>query len=176
MGSTWGNLFRVTTFGESHGGGLGAVVEGCPPGITLDLVRVQAELDRRRPGASALTSARKESDRVEILSGLHPDGRTLGTPIALVLRNEDADPGAYKAMEHVYRPSHADFVYDAKYGLRAPSGGGRASARETAARVAAGAVARQVLEQLGPVEIVAWVAEVKGLPSQVDPALVTRAQ
>ena len=92
---------------------------------------------------------RQESDRVEILSGLHPDGRTLGTPIALLLRNEDADPGAYKAMEHVYRPSHADFVYDAKYGLRAPSGGGRASARETAARVAAGAVARQVLEHLG---------------------------
>src|SRR5687767_2735786 len=123
MGSTTGQLFRVTTFGESHGGGIGAVVDGCPPGLRLDQPRVQAELDRRRPGASPLTSERKESDVVEILSGLHPDGRTLGTPIALLLRNEDADPKAYAAMEHVYRPSHADFVYDAKYGVRAPSGG-----------------------------------------------------
>jgi chorismate synthase len=159
MGSGFGVLFRVTTFGESHGGAIGAVVEGCPPGLVLDLDAVQADLDRRRPGASKLTSTRKESDRVEVLSGLF-DGKTLGTPIALVIRNEDADPSAYEAWHHVYRPSHADFTYDARYGIRAWAGGGRASARETAARVAAGAVARQVLAHLYGATVVAWVESV----------------
>lgn len=175
MGSSIGTMFRVTTFGESHGGAVGAVVEGCPPGLALDLSAVQAELDRRRPGASPLVSQRKEPDRVEVQSGLF-EGRTLGTPIALLIRNEDADPRAYAPFAHLYRPSHADFTYDARYGHRAWAGGGRASARETAARVAAGAIARQVLESLGPVEIVAWVDRVRDVDAQVDPAAVTRAQ
>jgi chorismate synthase len=174
MGSTFGSAFRVTTFGESHGGGLGAVIDGCPPGLSLDLDRVQAALDRRRPGTSKLVSGRRETDRVEVLSGLS-EGRTTGTPIALVLENRDADPSAYERFRDRYRPSHADFVYDAKYGHRAWAGGGRASARETAARVAAGAVAEQVLEDLGPVAIVAWVSTVGALVSEVDPTTVTRA-
>jgi chorismate synthase len=173
--NTFGELFRVTTFGESHGVGLGAVVDGCPPGLLLDVEAVQAELDRRRPGRSLLASQRKESDTVEILSGLF-EGRTLGTPIALVLRNEDAKGEAYAALEHTYRPSHADFTWDARMGIRAWPGGGRASARETAARVAAGAVARQVLASLGPVEVVAWVDEVAGDCASVDAATVTRAE
>ena len=173
MGSGSGVLFRVTTFGESHGGGLGAVIEGCPPGVRLDLGAVQSELDRRRPGASSLTSTRKESDRVEVLSGL-VDGVTLGSPIAMLVRNEDADPQAYASIRHLYRPSHADFTTEAKYGVRAWAGGGRASARETVARVAAGAVARQVLASLGPVEIVAWVDRVHDVPSVVDATTVTR--
>ena len=173
MGSGFGTLFRVTTFGESHGGALGAVVEGCPPGIALDLDAVQAELDRRRPGQSALTSTRREPDRVQVLSGLF-EGRTLGTPIALVIENTDANPEHYAPWRDVYRPSHADYVYDAKYGLRAWAGGGRASARETAARVAAGAVARQVLGTLGPVEVLAWVDAVRGDAAGVSPDTVSR--
>jgi len=174
MGSQIGVLFRVTTFGESHGGALGAIVEGCPPGIALDLDAVQAELDRRRPGQSRLVTQRKESDRVEVLSGLF-EGRTLGTPIGLVVRNEDPDPKAYEAIRDAYRPSHADFTYDAKYGHRAWAGGGRASARETVARVAAGAIARQVLRSLGPVEVVAWVDRVHDLVANVDADTVTTA-
>ncbi|MEZ4238447.1 MAG: chorismate synthase [Myxococcota bacterium] len=175
MGSTFGSLLRVTTFGESHGGGVGAVIDGCPPGMRLDLARIQAAMDRRRPGASALASQRKERDQVTVLSGLH-DGWTLGTPIAITVPNEDADPASYAWMAGAYRPSHADFTYDARYGIRAPSGGGRASARETAARVAAGAVAEQVLEALGAVSVVAWVDEVAGDAAAVDPEAVERAQ
>src|SRR5690606_8680882 len=166
-------MFRVTTFGESHGGAVGAVVEGCPPGLALDLSAVQAELDRRRPGASPLVSQRKEPDRVEVLSGLF-EGRTLGTPIALLIRNADADPRAYAPFAHLYRPSHADYTYDARYGHRAWAGGGRASARETAARVAAGAVARQVLQALGPVEVLAWVERIGEVEAAVEEAAVTR--
>ena len=172
MGSSFGTLFRITTFGESHGGGLGVVVEGCPPGITLDLEAVQRELDRRKPGQSALTTQRKETDQVEVLSGLF-EGRTLGTSIGMVIRNKDADPRAYAPFADRYRPSHADFTYDAKYGIRAWAGGGRASARETAARVAAGAIARQVLQALGDVEIVAWVDQVAEVVARVDAAEVT---
>jgi chorismate synthase len=179
MGSSFGVLFRVTTFGESHGAGLGCVVEGCPPGIRLDLDAMQAELDRRRPGQSKLTSARKEADRVEILSGVG-GGLTLGTPIAMMVRNEDADPRAYEATRDLYRPSHADFTYDAKYGVSAASGGGRASARETVARVAAGAVARQVLAHLAgdrpAPDVVAWVDRVGEVGSSVDAGLVTREE
>ncbi len=171
-GSSTGVLFRVTTFGESHGGGLGAVVEGCPPGLLLDLDAVQAELERRRPGQSAIVTQRKEGDRVEVLSGLF-EGRTLGTPLALVIRNKDAKPDSYRPFKDRYRPSHADFTYDARYGIRAWAGGGRASARETAARVAAGAVARQVLQSLGAVEVVAWVDRVADVDASVDPATVT---
>lgn len=157
-GSTFGQLFRVTTFGESHGGAVGAVVDGCPAGVPLDLAAVQAQLDRRRPGQSDLVSQRQETDLVQVLSGLQ-DGVTLGTPIALVVMNKDARPGAYDSMRSVYRPSHADFTYDAKYGVRATSGGGRASARETVGRVAAGAIAQQLIATQG-VEIVAWVDQV----------------
>ncbi|MFT4624559.1 MAG: chorismate synthase [Myxococcota bacterium] len=173
-GSSTGVLFRVTTFGESHGGGLGAIVEGCPPGLVLDLDAVQAELDRRRPGQSSITTQRGEADRVEVLSGLF-EGRTLGTAIGLLLRNTDAKPESYLPFKDRYRPSHADFTYDARYGLRAWAGGGRASARETAARVAAGAIARQVLRSLGPVEVVAWVDRVADVQADVDPAVVTAA-
>lgn len=172
MGSTLGRLFQVTTFGESHGGAIGAVIEGCPAGLRLDLDRIQAELDRRRPGQSALVTQRKETDQVEVLSGLF-DGLTLGTAIALLIRNKDAKPAAYEPFRDKYRPSHADFTYDARYGVRAWAGGGRASARETAARVAAGAVARQVLESLGPIEIVAWVDRVHRVQARVDRRRVT---
>jgi chorismate synthase len=158
MGSSFGILFRVHTFGESHGGAVGAVIDGCPPGITLDLDAIQHQLDRRRPGQSDLTTARAEPDRLQALSGLQ-DGVTLGSPIALQVANKDARPGAYADLADVFRPSHADFTTEAKYGLRARSGGGRASARETVGRVLAGAVARQVLAGLG-VEVVAWVDQV----------------
>jgi len=172
MGSQMGVLFRIATFGESHGGALGVVVEGCPPGLALDLPAVQAELARRRPGQSKLTTQRKETDELEVLSGLF-EGKTLGTPLAMVVRNKDADPRAYAPFKDRYRPSHADFTYDAKFGRRAWAGGGRASARETVARVAAGAVARQVLQTLGAVEVVAWVDRVHDVQARVDPATVT---
>lgn len=174
MGSSTGVLFRVTTFGESHGGGLGAIIEGCPPGILLDLDRIQAELDRRRPGQSSLVSQRKEADRVELLSGVF-EGRTLGSPIGLLVRNEDANPADYADWQHLYRPSHADFTTEARYGTRSWQGGGRASARETVARVAAGAIARQVLEARAAVEILAWVEQVGVVQAAVDPATVTLA-
>jgi chorismate synthase len=174
VGSSFGRLFRVTTFGESHGGGLGVVIEGCPPGLRLDLDALQADLDRRRPGQSALVSARKEPDRAEVLSGLF-EGRTLGTSLAMVVRNKDADPRAYAPFKEVYRPSHADYTYEARYGIRAWAGGGRASARETVGRVAAGAVARQVLKEACGVEIVAWVDQVGGIRAEVDEAAVDRA-
>ncbi len=171
MGSTTGTLFRVTTFGESHGGGLGAVVDGCPAGMKLDLALVQRDLDRRRPGQSSLTTQRKEPDQVEILSGLF-EGKTLGSPIALLVRNKDADPSAYEETRHLYRPSHADYTTETKYGIRNWQGGGRASARETVARVAAGAIARQVLQELAGVEIAAWVDRVGDLQATCEPATV----
>lgn len=173
--SGFGRAFRLTSFGESHGGAVGGVIEGCPPGLTLDLERVGAALRRRRPGQSALTSPRSEADALEVLSGLF-EGRTLGTPIGFAVRNTDADPSAYAELKDTYRPSHADYSYEARYGLRAWAGGGRASARETVARVAAGAIALQVLESLGPVEIVAWVDRVHDVGARVDPASVTAAQ
>jgi chorismate synthase len=148
MGSSFGVLFRITTFGESHGPGLGVIVDGCPPRLALDEAIVQAELDRRRPGQSRLVSQRKEADRVEILSGVL-DGLTLGTPIAMVVRNADARGKDYSDIARAYRPSHAAFTYDQKYAIRAVAGGGRASARETVGRVAAGAVAQQLLAKHG---------------------------
>jgi len=173
MTSSFGTLFRITTFGESHGPAIGVVIDGCPAQLALDVVQIQAALDRRRPGQSALVSQRREADAVEILSGVH-DGVTLGTPIAMMIRNTDARGKDYAALETAYRPSHADFTYDAKYGLRAVAGGGRASARETAARVAAGAIAEQLLAHLG-VSIVAWVDEVADVIASVDGDRVTRA-
>lgn len=174
MGSGFGRMFRVTTFGESHGGGLGAVIEGCPPGLQIDLDAVQAELDRRRPGQSPVVSARKEPDQVEVLSGIF-EGRTLGTAIGLLVRNKDADPTAYAPFKDKYRPSHADFTTDAKYGLRNWQGGGRASARETVARVAAGAIAKQVLAALASIEIRGWVESVGDIQAHMNPENVTSA-
>ena len=171
MSSSTGQLFRVSTWGESHGPGVGVVVDGCPPRLALGESDIQRELDRRRPAQSRLTTQRKEADRVEILSGVYA-GVTLGTPIAMMVRNADARSADYDEMRSKYRPSHADFTYDAKYGIRAVEGGGRASARETVSRVAAGAVARLVLARHG-IEIVAWVQQVGDIAADVDPALVT---
>ena len=175
MGSSFGDLFRISTFGESHGGGVGVIVDGCPPRLKLDLEAIQADLDRRRPGQSRITTPRKEADQVEILSGLL-DGETLGTPIAMVVRNKDQRPQDYKDMEVAFRPSHADATYQAKYGIQARSGGGRASARETIGRVAAGAIARQLLRQANGTEVIAWVKRIHDLEASVDPSSVTPEQ
>ena len=175
MSSTFGQVFRIHTFGESHGGGVGVIIDGCPPRIPLALSNIQHALDRRRPGQSAIVSPRNEADTAEILSGLE-GGMTLGTPLAIVVRNTDQRPAAYDEMATKYRPSHADFTYDAKYGIRAPSGGGRASARETIGRVAAAAVAQQVLDTLHPgIEVLAWVKSIHDLEATVDPATVSAA-
>ncbi len=173
MSSEFGKVFRITTFGESHGAGVGVVVDGCPPRFALDAETIQAELDRRRPGQSRLTTPRQEDDRVEILSGLF-EGRTLGSPIALLVRNRDARPGAYEEMKDLYRPSHADYTTDAKYGIRAWHGGGRASARETIGRVAGGAIARGLLREVAGIEIVAWVQRIQEIEAKVDARTVTR--
>jgi chorismate synthase len=174
MGSTFGQLFRVTTFGESHGGGIGVVIDGCPPQIEIDACEIQRELDRRRPGQSSLTSQRKEEDRCEILSGVF-EGKSLGTPIAILVRNQDARPDDYRALANTFRPSHADFTYEAKYGIRNWQGGGRASARETIGRVAAGAVARKVLRSnYARIDIVAYVAQVHEVTATIETAKVTR--
>lgn len=175
MGSIFGRVFRISTFGESHGGAVGVVVDGCPPRLELDEAEVQHDLDRRRPGQSTLTTPRQEADRAEIVSGLF-EGRTLGTPIAILVRNEDARPSAYEHMKDVYRPSHADYTYDAKYGIRNWQGGGRASARETIGRVAAGAIARKLLRTAAGVEVIAWVSRVHEIDAKVDPAAVTLAR
>jgi chorismate synthase len=174
MSSCIGQLFRIATWGESHGGGVGVVIDGCLPQLELSEADIQVELDRRRPGQSDIVTPRKEADRCEILSGVFR-GRTLGTPIAVLVRNEDARPEAYKEMETAFRPSHADFTYQAKYGIRNWEGGGRSSARETIGRVAAGVVARKVLEALHPgIEVLAWVSRVHLTGAVVDPASVTR--
>ena len=172
MGSSFGDLFRVSTFGESHGGGVGVIVEGCPPRLNLDLDAVQADLDRRRPGQSHITTPRKEADQVEVLSGLIDD-TTLGTPIAMLVRNKDQRPGDYKEMAVAFRPSHADATYQAKYGIQARSGGGRASARETIGRVAAGAIAKQLLHKASGTEVLAWVKRIHTLEASIDAATVT---
>lgn len=159
MSSSLGTLFRVSTFGESHGVGVGAIVDGCPAGLELSETDIQPQLDRRRPGQSDLTTPREETDQVTILSGVE-NGLTLGTPIGLLVRNKDQRPGDYGEMVQVPRPSHADFTYQAKYGTRASSGGGRSSARETIGRVSAGAIAEKILREEWGVEIVAWVSAV----------------
>lgn len=174
MGSSFGQLFRITTFGESHGGGVGVVIDGCPPNVSIDPAEIQRELDRRRPGQSKITTTRQEKDVCEILSGVF-EGKTLGTPIALLVRNEDARPEAYAALKDTYRPSHADFTYEAKYGVRNWQGGGRASARETIGRVAAGAVARKLIQTLYPAfDIVAYVSQIQEIIARVDQAKVQR--
>lgn len=162
-GNTFGTLFKVTTFGESHGAAVGAVVDGVPPGLELDERDIQKELDRRRPGQSAVTTPRSEADRVEILSGVFA-GRTTGTPVAMLIRNTDQHSRDYSAVEHTFRPGHADFGYTAKYGFRDYRGGGRSSGRETAARVAAGAVAKKYLADLG-ITARACAEEIAGISS-----------
>jgi chorismate synthase len=173
MGSSFGQLFRITTWGESHGGGVGVVIDGCPPRIELSEEDIQRELDRRRPGQSAIVTPRDEADRCQILSGVF-EGRTLGTPISIMVMNKNARPEAYAGMKAAYRPSHADFTYEAKYGIRNWQGGGRASARETVGRVAAGAVAKKVLNTIsrGRVEIVAYVTQIHEVFARIDRSLV----
>ena len=159
MSSSFGTLFRVTTFGESHGQGVGVVIDGCPPGMSLNEADIQPQLDRRRPAQSKLSTSRKEADRVVILSGID-NGMTLGTPVAMMIENTDQRPGDYHQMRSIPRPSHADYTYQKKYGIQALSGGGRASARETIGRVAAGAIAEKFLSERYGIDIVAWVSSV----------------
>lgn len=175
MGNTFGHLFRVTTFGESHGGGVGVVIDGCPPQLEISAAEIQVELDRRRPGQSKITTPRKEADSCEILSGIF-EGKTLGTPIAIVVRNNNTRPQDYQEMSQTYRPSHADATYDAKYGIRNWQGGGRSSARETIGRVAAGAIAKKILSSVAGVEIIGYVKRIKDLEGVVDPNSVTLEQ
>ena len=176
MGSSFGQLFRITTWGESHGGGVGVVIDGCPPRIELSEEDIQRDLDRRRPGQSKIVTPRDEADRCRILSGVF-EGRTLGTPISIMVMNKDARPEAYSEMKGTYRPSHADFTYEAKYGIRNWQGGGRASARETIGRVAAGAVARKVLAMFFPgFELMTYVSHVYDVIADVDPVAVTLEQ
>ena len=167
MANTFGTLFTVTTWGESHGPAVGAVVDGCPPRLPLTAEDIQVELDRRRPGQSEIVTPRKEEDRVEFLSGVF-EGRTTGTPISLLVRNADQRPAAYDEMRDKFRPSHADFTYQAKYGLRDHRGGGRSSARETVGRVAAGAIARKVLALAGGVEVRAFLTQVHDIAVPAD--------
>jgi chorismate synthase len=164
-GNTFGQVFRHTTWGESHGQAVGCVVDGCPSGLELSEAIVQRELDRRRVGQSRMTSARQEADSVQIVSGVF-EGRTTGTPISMLVWNTDAKPGHYESIKHLYRPGHADYTWDAKYGFRDWRGGGRSSARETIGRVAGGAVARQLLAQAG-ISIVAWTQQLGDLQAVV---------
>lgn len=175
MGNSFGHLFRITTFGESHGGGVGVVIDGCPPRLEISAAEIQFELDRRRPGQSKITTPRRETDTCEILSGVF-EGKTLGTPIAILVPNQDTRPQDYSEMALKYRPSHADATYDAKYGIRNWQGGGRSSARETIGRVAAGAIAKKILKQVANVDIVGYVKRIQDLEGIVDPHTVTLEQ
>src|SRR5437764_7427150 len=168
MSNSFGHLFRITTWGESHGGGVGVVVDGCPPRLALSEADIQPDLDRRRPGQSKITTPRKESDTIQILSGLF-EGQTTGTPISMWVKNEDARSEAYTEMATKFRPSHADYTYQAKFGIRAWPGGGRTSARETIGRVAAGAIAKKILRQQYGVEVLAYVKQVQRLVGEIDP-------
>ena len=159
-GNTFGTLFRLTTFGESHGTAIGGVLDGCPPNVKIDAEAIQKELDRRRPGQSSITSPRNESDKIEILPGFF-EGVSTGAPVAFVIRNTNAQSADYDHLKDVYRPSHADYTYQQKYGVRDYRGGGRSSARETATRVAAGAIAKAVLPQL--VSVKSFVSQVGGI-------------
>lgn len=166
MSSTYGKIFKIATYGESHGTAIGVVVEGCPAGIDFELDFIQLELDRRKPGQSRITTQRREADTVQVLSGVF-EGKTTGTPISMVIWNEDQRSKDYSHISDQYRPSHADFTYQAKYGIRDYRGGGRSSARETAARVAAGALAKSVLKALG-VTVQAYVSQVGKLKLTQD--------
>ena len=175
MSSSFGKIFRVSTFGESHGGAVGVILDGCPPRLKIDIELIQNELDRRRPGQSKITTPRNEEDRVEILSGLK-GGITLGTPIAMLVRNKDQRPGDYSDLDQVFRPSHADGTYHLKYGIQAGSGGGRASARETIGRVAAGAIAKQLLKTLFNTEILSWVKRIHDIDSKINKNKITKGK
>ena len=167
-GNTFGRVFRISTWGESHGGGVGVTLDGCPPRLPISREEIQQDLDRRRPGQSRITTPRNEADAVEIMSGLNPEGITLGTPIAMLVRNQDQRSQDYleNDMNVAYRPSHADATYDAKYGVRAIAGGGRSSARETIGRVAAGAIARKILKIYNNIEILAYVSKVQDIETR----------
>jgi chorismate synthase len=169
MPNSFGKLFTITTWGESHGPAVGVVIDGCPPNLPLVIEEIQAELDRRRPGQSDIVTPRKEEDRVEILSGVF-EGRTTGAPISMLVRNADQRSGAYDDMREKFRPSHADYTYQAKFGIRDHRGGGRSSARETIGRVAAGAIAQKILKLAGNVEIRAFVTQVHDLAMPADAA------
>src|SRR6266699_3555234 len=174
MANSFGHLFRITTWGESHGGGIGVVVDGCPPKLELSEGDIQPDLDRRRPGQSRIVSPRKELDKVQILSGVF-EGKTLGTPICMLVKNEDARPEAYTEMATKFRPSHADYTYQAKFGIRNWQGGGRSSARETIGRVAAGAIAKKILRERYGVEVLACVQQVQRVVAEVNPDTVKAA-
>ncbi len=174
MGNTFGKMFRITTWGESHGDAVGVVVDGCPPLIEIDIADIQKELARRRPGQSRITTQRRESDEAQILSGVF-EGKTLGTPISIGVWNADQRSKDYEHMRTKFRPSHADYTYQVKYGIRNWKGGGRASARETIGRVAAGAIAKKILAQEFGVEIVGYVKQVSDMVADVDPETVTMA-
>ena len=174
MANTFGKMFRITTWGESHGDAVGVVVDGCPPLIEIDIADIQKELARRRPGQSRITTQRRESDEAQILSGVF-EGKTLGTPISIGVWNADQRSKDYEHMRTKFRPSHADYTYQVKYGIRNWKGGGRASARETIGRVAAGAIAKKILAQEFDVEIVGYVKQVSDMVAEVDPETVTMA-
>lgn len=174
MSSHFGTLFRITTWGESHGGAVGVVVDGCPAGLSLSPEEIQFDLDRRRPGQSRLVTQRQEADAVEILSGVF-DGQTLGTPISMLVWNTDAKPGAYEEMKDLFRPSHADYTTHAKYGRRHWQGGGRASARETVGRVAAGAIAKKLLRVMHGCEIIGMVSQISDVVAKIDLSAVQLA-
>ena len=169
-GNSFGKVFKISTWGESHGGGVGVVLDGCPPRIPISRDEIQKDLDRRRPGQSRITTPRNEADAVEIISGLNPESISLGTSIAMLVRNKDQRSSDYldNDMKVAYRPSHADATYDAKYGVRAIAGGGRSSARETIGRVAAGAIARKILQKYNDIEILAYVSKVQDIGCDVD--------
>ena len=172
-GNTFGQLFQVTTAGESHGGAIAAIVDGCPPGLELTAADIQGELDRRRPGQSDITCQRQEEDKIEIMSGV-TEGKTTGTPILLVAYNKDAKAEDYAKLKNIYRPGHADYTYQAKYGIREWRGGGRASARETLARVAAGAIAQKYLREKFGVEIISYVEQIGDIKADLDCGKVTK--
>ena len=174
MGNTFGKMFRITTWGESHGDAVGVVVDGCPPLIEIDIADIQKELARRRPGQSRITTQRRESDEAQILSGVF-EGKTLGTPISIGVWNADQRSKDYEHMRTKFRPSHADYTYQVKYGIRNWKGGGRASARETIGRVAAGAIAKKILAQEFGVDIVGYVKQVSDMIADVDPESVAMA-
>tara|TARA_Y100001978_G_scaffold63271_1_gene56760 strand:+ start:90 stop:1184 length:1095 start_codon:yes stop_codon:yes gene_type:complete len=167
MGNSFGEIFKISTFGESHGGAVGVILDGCPPRLEIDIELVQSELNRRRPGQSQITTPRNEDDKIEILSGIK-NNITLGTPIAMIVRNNDQRPKDYSNLVKVFRPSHADGTYHLKYGIQADSGGGRASARETIGRVAAGAIAKQLLKKLYNIEILSWVKRIHDIDSEIS--------
>ena len=164
MSNTFGNLFRITTWGESHGKAIGVVLDGCPAGLEISEDDIQKELDKRAPGQSEVMSQRKEADKVEILSGVF-EGKTTGMPVSMIIYNKDADSSKYEKIKHLLRPGHADFTYQVKYGFRDYRGGGRSSARETAARVAAGAIAKKLLKKYG-IDIIAYVKEIYGIKAK----------